>query len=312
MRTTFATCLTEAAQSDERIILLSGDHGYSLFDQFRQICPQQYINAGVAEQNMIGVAAGLAKSGFKPIVYGLSAFIPIRVLEQIKLDICYQQLPVILIGDGAGVVYSSLGSSHQSTEDIAALRSVPNISILSPADRYEMNQCMNLALKADFPVYLRMGKDDLGDIHKSRPNLCWGDLCHIKSGIGVIGFIATGSMLKTALQVSQKFDGSSVWSAPSLKPINVDQIITICKKHQALVSLEEHSTYGGLGSIVAEIAASYAPTWVCRVGIQDRFSQFCGSYEYLIKEHKLDVKSVANQIKDFLIERNLEEETCSV
>jgi transketolase len=301
MRNTFATCLTEAAQLDDRVLLLSGDHGYSLFDQFRQTCPQQYINAGVAEQNMIGVAAGLAKSGFKPIVYGLSAFIPIRVLEQIKLDICYQQLPVVLIGDGAGVVYSSLGSSHQSTEDIAALRAVPNISILSPADRHEMNQCMNLALKANYPVYLRMGKDNLGDIHQSQLDLCWGDLCHIKSGDGVIGFIATGSMVKTALHVSQKFDGSSVWSAPSLKPINIDQIISICKKHEVIVSLEEHSTYGGLGSVVAEIAASYVPTWVCRIGIQDRFSQFCGSYRYLMEEHELDTESVTNQIKHFLV-----------
>jgi transketolase len=303
MRTTFATCLTEAAKSDERIILLIGDHGYSLFDQFRRTCPQQYINAGVAEQNMIGVAAGLAKLGFKPVVYGLSAFIPIRVLEQIKLDICYQQLPVILIGDGAGVVYSTLGSSHQSTEDIASLRAVPNISILSPADSQEMKQCMHLALTADCPVYLRMGKDDLGDVHTSLPNFGWGDLCHIQSGAGEIGFIATGSMVKTALEVSRKFDNSSVWSAPSLKPVDTKQVIAICDQHQTVVSLEEHSIYGGLGSIVAEIAADHSPTWVCRVGIQDRFSQFCGSYTYLMKEHKLDVDSVINQIQCFLTKR---------
>jgi transketolase len=163
---------------------------------------------------------------------------------------------------------------------------------------------MNLALKANYPVYLRMGKDDVGDIHQSQLDLCWGDLCHIKSGDGAIGFIATGSMVKTALHVSRNFDGSSVWSAPSLKPINTDQIISICKKHQVIVSLEEHSTYGGLGSVVAEIAASYAPTWVCRVGIQDRFSQFCGSYRYLMEEHGLDTESVKNQIKHFLSERN--------
>lgn len=300
MRSAFVKCLTEAAQSDGRVILLSGDHGYSLFDQFRQSCPQQYINAGVAEQNMIGVAAGLAKCGFKPIVYGLSAFIPIRVLEQIKLDICYQELPIVLIGDGAGVVYSSLGSSHQSTEDIAALRSIPNISILSPADRHEMNQCMSLALKADYPVYLRIGKDDLGDIHQSRFDLRWGDLCHIKPGDGIVGLVATGSMVKTALQVSQEIDGSSVWSAPSLKPVNIDQVISICKKHQVIVVLEEHSIYGGLGSIVAEIAASYVPTHICRIGIQDRFSQLCGSYKYLMCEHGLDTKSVINQIECFL------------
>ncbi|MFN5980251.1 MAG: transketolase, partial [Pseudanabaena sp.] len=142
MRNAFSRALVTAAQADPRILLLTGDHGYALFDEFRQVCPDQYINAGVAEQNMVGVAAGLAKGSFRPIVYGLSSFVPMRVLEQIKLDICYEQLPVILIGDGAGVVYSNLGSSHQSTEDIAALRAIPNITILSPADHYEMTACM--------------------------------------------------------------------------------------------------------------------------------------------------------------------------
>ena len=118
--------------------------------------------------------------------------------------------------------------------------------------------------------------------------------------IGEIGFIATGSMVKTALQVSQKFDDSSVWSVPSVKPIDVNQIVTICKQHRTVVVLEEHSIYGGLGSVVAEIATTYAPTLICRIGIQDRFSQFCGSYEYLMEEHNLDTNSVLEQIGTFL------------
>src|SRR5947209_10333759 len=111
---------------------------------------------------MVGVAAGLAKGGLRPVVYGLSAFVPMRVLEQIKIDVCYEQLPVLFIGDGAGVVYSTLGTSHQSTEDVAALRAVPHLSILSPADGPEMTACMDLAFRTDGPVYLRMGKADLG------------------------------------------------------------------------------------------------------------------------------------------------------
>src|SRR6478752_10429980 len=104
MRNAFAGMLVQAARSDPRVVLLTGDHGYALFDEFRRACPSQYLNAGVAEQNMVGVAAGLAKGGFRPIVYGLSAFVPMRVLEQIKLDVCYESLPVVFIGDGAGVV----------------------------------------------------------------------------------------------------------------------------------------------------------------------------------------------------------------
>src|SRR5947209_10977096 len=113
MRDVFSQTLVALAQRDRRVVVLTGDHGYALFDDFRASCPGQYVNAGVAEQNMVGVAAGLAKGGLRPIVYGLSAFVPMRVLEQIKLDVCYEALPVVFVGDGAGVVYSTLGSSHQ-------------------------------------------------------------------------------------------------------------------------------------------------------------------------------------------------------
>src|SRR5262249_9760747 len=154
----FSNSLVQAAVADSRVLLLTGDHGYALFDEFRRVCPGQYINAGVAEQNMVGVAAGLAKGGFRPVVYGLSAFVPMRVLEQIKLDVCYEQLPVMFIGDGAGVVYGHLGTSHQSTEDVAALRALPHMSILSPADADEMKSAMDLAFQGGGPAYMRMGK----------------------------------------------------------------------------------------------------------------------------------------------------------
>src|SRR5215475_8179187 len=140
MRNAFSSALVAAARADERVLLLTGDHGYSLFDEFRRVCPDQYLNAGVAEQNMVGVAAGLAKSGLRPILYGLSAFVPVRVLEQIKLDIGYENLPVVMIGDAAGFVYGTLGASHHCTEDISALRAIPNVRILSPADAHEMTR----------------------------------------------------------------------------------------------------------------------------------------------------------------------------
>src|SRR5438132_4998980 len=164
MRKAFSRALVDAALAEPRLVLLTGDHGYSLFDEFRQRCPGQYLNAGVAEQNMVGVAAGLAKGGLRPVVYGLSAFVPVRVLEQIKIDVCYEELAVVFIGDGAGVVYSALGTSHQSTEDLAALRALPHLGILSPADDLEMTACMRLAMCTAGPVYLRMGKADLGRV----------------------------------------------------------------------------------------------------------------------------------------------------
>lgn len=300
MRNAFASALVRAARADERVVLLTGDHGYALFDEFRQACPRQYLNAGVAEQNMVGVAAGLAKAGLRPVVYGLSAFIPVRVLEQIKLDVCYETLPVVLIGDGAGVVYSTLGTSHQCTEDVAALRALPHLAILSPADAREMTACMELAFAAPGPVYVRMGKADLGDVHTSAPQLQWGRLSPIRPGAGGLAWIATGSLVKTALAVAEHWPGSAVWSAPSIKPLDSGAVAAVCRRHQAVIVLEEHSVHGGLGSAVAEIASAEAPVWVCRVGIQDRFSQSCGSYAYLMKEHRLDADAVLVQVRAFL------------
>jgi transketolase len=300
MRDAFSRNLVQAALADPRLMLLTGDHGYALFDEFRRVCPEQYINAGVAEQNMVGIAAGLAKGGFRPVVYGLSAFVPIRVLEQIKLDVCYEQLPVVFVGDGAGVVYGQLGSSHQSTEDIAALRALPNMAILSPADAYEMITCMKLAFEPAGPVYLRMGKADLGVIHASPPLFDWGGLCEVRAGAGPVAWIATGSMVTTALAVASDWPDSAVWSAPCIKPLDARQVAAICRQHEAVIVLEEHSVYGGLGSAVAEIAAANAPTWICRIGIADRFSERCGSYAYLTREHGIDVASVRAQVERFL------------
>ena len=300
MRNAFATALVRAAQRDPRVVLLTGDHGYTLFDEFRQLCPDRYLNAGIAEQNMVGVAAGLAKGGLRPIVYGLSAFTPVRVLEQIKLDVCYEQLPVLFIGDGAGVVYSTLGASHQSTEDVAALRAIPNIAILSPADAREMTACMELAGRTAGPVYLRMGKSDLGAVHSRRLSLAWGELCKLREGTGDVAWIATGSMVQTALAVSTQWAGSQVWSAPCLKPFDALQVEAICRRHHVVIVLEEHSVYGGLCSAVAEIACARTPTWVCPIGVQDRFSRCCGSYRYLMSEHELDAEAVAAQVREFL------------
>lgn len=300
MRDAFARAVLRAAREDSRVVLLTGDHGYALFDEFRQVCPGQFVNAGVAEQNMVGVAAGLAKGGLRPIVYGLSAFVPIRVLEQIKLDICYEELPVVLVGDGAGFVYSTLGASHQCTEDIAALRALPNLAILSPADAHEMTACMRLALEREKPVYLRVGKADRGTVHAGPLALTWGRLYEVKAGDGPLAWVATGSLLRTALEVAAEWPDSAVWSAPSVKPMLTAQVVALCRRHQALIVLEEHSVYGGLGSVIAEIASAHAPTWVCRVGVRDRFSRHSGSYAYLTREHQLDPAAVARQVRDFL------------
>ena len=304
MRDAFSNTLVELAKADSNVHLLTGDHGYALFDSFRRECPKQYINAGIAEQNMVGMAAGLAKSGFRPIVYGLAAFIPVRVLEQIKLDVAHDSLPVIFIGDGAGFVYSHLGTSHQSTEDIACTRAIPNLNIYSPADRFEVTACMYAAYNASSTSYIRMGKSDRGDIHQSELPTLLNTLLEVrKSRNTKLAILATGSMVQTALNlVDEDFIQAAVWSVPTIKPINIEQTVDICRSNELIITLEEHSILGGLGSVVAEIASEYAPTRIIRIGVQDRFSQYCGTYEYLLKEHMLDIDSIKSQISRFILD----------
>lgn len=303
MRDALSRILVRDGVADSNMVVLTGDHGYALFDNFRTQCPDQFINAGIAEQNMIGMAAGMAKIGFRPYVYGLSAFIPMRVLEQIKIDLAHDALPAILIGDGAGLVYSHLGSSHQCTEDIAVTRVVPNLEIYSPCDSHELDLCFSSAKESKTTAYIRIGKADKGVVH---PNDIYnwkkGDLIKVAdaSDASQLVFIATGSMVQTALSLKiNSFPGAEVWSAPSLKPINKDQILDISEKFRAIVVMEEHSVFGGLGSIIAELLSESGGSKVLRIGVQDRFSEKCGSYEYLLKEHQLDEKSISNKIYKF-------------
>ncbi|HQS39510.1 MULTISPECIES: transketolase C-terminal domain-containing protein [unclassified Polaromonas] len=302
MRNAFSDALVAAALSDPKVLLLTGDHGYALFDAFRKARPEQYINCGIAEQNMVGVAAGLAKAGFKPIVYGLAAFVPVRVLEQIKIDVCYENLPVILIGDGAGLVYGQLGTSHQSTEDIACTRAIPSLTVLSPADRFEMTATMELALKLASPVYLRVGKSDRGDVHTAPLTLRGaGEMLRVGESQGRVALLATGSMVRFAMDLIAQGLAAEIWSVPSIKPIDREQLRQLTGRVDAVVTLEEHSVMGGLGACIAEeLAASPRPLPLCRIGVEDRFSAFCGSWDYLLQEHKIDPASVAGRVGDFL------------
>lgn len=302
MRAAFSDSLVALAKKDPKVLLLTGDHGYALFDAFRKECPAQYINAGIAEQNMVGMAAGLARMGFKPFVYGLAAFIPVRVVEQIKLDIAHDNLPVVLLGDGAGFVYSHLGTSHQSTEDIACTRAIPNLTVLSPADRFEQTLCMQWAYECTGPVYMRMGKSDRGDVHREPLQAPLGALLPLHEQAGAeIALIATGSMVKTAMELLERtLPGASVYSVPAIKPINTQALVDVCKQHRLLITLEEHHTDGGLGSLVCEVASTHAPRRVLRIGVQDRFSHGCGTYAYLLKEHGIDVDSIEKQITAFV------------
>lgn len=299
MRDALSQILVRMAKNNPKVILLTGDHGYALFDEYRKHCSSQYINAGIAEQNMVGMAAGLAKAGYLPIVYGLSAFIPIRVLEQIKLDVCHDNLPVIFLGDGAGFVYSTLGSSHQATEDIACTRAIPNLMIFSPADAFELRACMQMAYKSKSPSYIRIGKSDVGKVHEGEITLEPGEIIQVREGIKNIAILATGSMVMTAIEVSSTIE-SPVWSVPIIKPINNNCLVKNLAHMKLVITMEEHNIIGGMGSSIAECLSERLPIRVLRIGVSDKYSHSCGSYDYLRIEHELDVASVTNKVNKFL------------
>ena len=285
MRTMLSNLIVEAALNDPKVIVLSGDHGYALFDDIRRRAPLQFVNAGIMEQGIIGIAAGLAKVGRRPIVYGLSAFIPVRVLEQIKLDVCYSGLPILFLGDGAGLVYSTLGASHQCGEDIACLRPIPKIQIFSPADANELKSCMREALSFEGPSYLRIGKSDRPVVTPPDQKSTEAYFTTRASAPKKKLFVATGSMLSIAHTLAVK-TGHSCLSIPKIKPLPPSALELISGFDQIDI-FEEHSRYGGLTSalIDALVEKSAAVPKFHVHSLKSKFSETCGSYQHALSEH---------------------------
>lgn len=302
MRTTLAKLFVDTVEKNPKTYLLSGDHGYALFDPLRSKFPEHFINAGVAEQNMVGVAAGMAKGGFLPIVYGLGAFVPVRVLEQIKLDVCYEKLQVIFIGDGAGAVYTTLGVSHQTFEDIAALRAIPNIKIFSPADAFELEWCFQEALNYKGPSYIRIGKSDVTVFNKNKESIGAAGITILNLGAKDKPVIfATGSMVSVAMTLAQnELKDHSVYSISQIKPLLEKDFKFLENYSSHIITIEEHNHIGGMGSAITELTSSTNPRRVFRIGANDCFTKHCGNYEYVMKEHGLDKDQILSKIKEFV------------
>jgi transketolase len=289
MKTYLSRLLTQAAKDDPKVIVLSADHGYQLFDEIRRECPKQFINCGIIEQAMIGIAAGLARVGYRPIVYGLASFVPMRCLEQIKLDICYSNLPVVILGDGAGLVYSTLGASHHCGEDLAALRAMPNLKIYSPPDKIDLEICLKEALSIKKPTYLRIGRTDLPSLGPDSINLEF-DLCVVSSG----------SMVYRTTKIAKSLKIQS-FSPYRIKPLHSYLIDDLCG-FKTVVVIEEHSKHGGLYSaIVEEIAPrkGHRPR-VVPICLKDQFADKCGSWQYALSEHEMDDASLERRVREIL------------
>lgn len=300
MRTVFLKKLSELAKKNKDVMLLTGDLGFSVFEDFMEKFPKQFINMGVAEQNMTGVAAGLALEGKIPFIYSIIPFVTMRNFEQIRNDVCYQNANVKIIGVGAGFTYGPYGHTHHGLEDIGILRTLPGITIFSPADILETEFVTKVATDIYGPVYIRLSRAG-ENIYEKTPDFTFGKGNILREGADLT-FFATGSMVGRALAVSNQLKkkniSAGVISFYTLKPFDEELAIEQAKKSKAVFTLEEHSIIGGLGSIVSEILAESGSNYLFkRIGVPDCFTKEIGDTEYMRTANGLS----ENQIIDTVV-----------
>jgi len=285
MRNAFADEVTALAQSQDNLVLLSGDIGNRLFDKFKDVAGERFINCGVAEANMMSVASGLAMSGLRPIAYTITPFVTTRCLEQIRDDVCYQNVPVIIVGVGSGLGYASLGPTHHSCEDIAFLRALPNMTVTCPGDALEVRAILRRALEHDGPIYLRLGKKNEPVIHNTIPDLSLGKGLLLRKGDDVSLF-STGTTLPLAAEVTDQLASHGLKvrlvSLHTVKPLDTEMMELAFNETQLVITLEEHSLIGGLGAAFAEWIADRGslPARLYRVGTRDEFLEESGGVAF--------------------------------
>ena len=302
MRNSFAKKITELSSINGKLTLLAGDIGNRLFDDFKRQNPNKFFNCGVAEQNMIGVSAGLAQQGFFPFVYTIAPFCTSRCFEQIRVDVCYHNVPVTIVAVGAGLSYANLGPTHHSFEDIAILRTLPNMRILCPADPDEVEACLELAVAEPKPTYIRLGKKGEPRIHErliDRNELISG--IHVRKGEKIC-LVSTGTLLKEVIDCSKILNqlghNPSVYSVPQVKPFPSKFVADIFRKYKTIAVFEEHSIIGGFSSAITEWVADNRAnkSQLLRFGINDEFHTKSGSQSYARHALGLQSKAFASRI----------------
>jgi transketolase len=306
MRNAFADELTKLADNDPRMVMLSGDIGNKLFDKFRAKHPDRFFNCGVAEQNMMGVAAGMAMSGMRPIAYTIAPFVTTRCLEQIRTDACYHDVPVTIVAVGAGLAYSNLGPTHHSCEDISFLRSLPNMVVLCPGDPWEVRGALREAMKQERPVYIRMGKKGEANIHNEVPaGFAIGKALVVREGSAVC-LLSTGNMLPEVIEAGHLLEkegvSAQVVSFPTVKPLDTAFLAKAFSSFGLVATIEEHSLIGGFGSAVGEwlIDNSVAYRRFLRFGTPDAFFKLSGEQEFAREKLGLTGHHIAQRVRKAL------------
>lgn len=288
MRTAFVDGLSELAAENPKIVLVTGDLGFGVLDDFRERFPDQFLNVGVAEQNLASVAAGLALTGHVVFTYSIGNFPTLRCLEQIRNDICYHRANVTIVSVGGGLAYGSLGVSHHATEDLAILRALPEIMVVAPGDPVETKKLLPQIVAHDGPAYLRLGRAGESSIVSPEATVKLGEPTTVRLGSDLL-LLTTGGMLPVAVGVADQLDREGVSvkvaSVHTLSPIDGAAIRSVLGTIPVVITCEEHSIYGGLGGCIAEVIAEAGinPTFR-RLGLPGRFAEGVGSQTYL-REH---------------------------
>ncbi len=304
MRNEYKRVIRELHRDNEKLITVLVDSGTGELDEVRQEFPDKLVECGISECNAVGVAAGMAASGCIPVLYGMSPFLVYRAFEFIRDDICLQNLKVIIVGSGAGIIYNNLGPTHHATEDIAVMRALPNMKVLSIASPKEVGPVMRCALQLEGPVYVRFGKAWEEEIYKDEPKFEYGIGQELVSGQD-IAIISTGSIVSSVLK-AEKILREKQYSArciniSTIKPLDELCIVKAAKETGRILVVEEHGTIGGLASAVAEvIAKNDINVQFESMGFENRFCMDYGWYQDIKKINGLDEEAIGRKALEML------------
>lgn len=297
MRDAFFDALAALAAEDERVWALTGDLGIGLFEPVEQAAPGRVLNVGIAEQALVGIAAGLSYAGKVPFAYSIAPFVTSRPHDQIRVDVAMAKAGVTLVGVGGGVSYGYLGPTHHAIEDVALMRALPNMTVLTPGDPGEVERATRAAAELDGPVYLRLGKNGERPLLPADSRFEIGRAALLRDGDDVT-LATTGTMLSETLDAADRLlaagVSASVLHFGTIKPFDSDALLATAARTGTIVTVEEHSIVGGLGSAAAEALAEHGvPAQLRRIGLRDEFAFAVGSREHLLREYGLTANDVA-------------------
>jgi len=306
MRTAYCKALFDIMADNQQVFALTADIGFRNFDKIINDFPDRFINVGVAEANMVGIAAGLALSGKIPFIFTIAPFVTMRCLEQIRIDLCYQKLPVKIIGAGGGFVYGPQGTTHHAIEEIGMLRTIPEMTVIAPADPVQTEKAVHATMNINSPVYIRIGRNNEPVIYNYKQIFNIGKADILQEGKDV-SILTYGALVKNSIDAAAILNKSGISTGVvnmhTIKPIDINCVLECAKNTSTIVTIEEHNIIGGLGSAVAEILSenNHRKILFKRIGINDKFIRMNAEYKQLQTEFFLDSDGIASLIKNLII-----------